>query len=235
MLKNKYFRIGVSLVVALLITFIIYQSTEGSSEIEYQKVVTAKKDILQNEKVDSENLEIEKVPARNIPENTLKNFPKGKIAAVDIFTGQYIIPQILSEKRTVEIKPRHRVYPVPVTLEKAGWINKGDMVDVLWAPKKERNKKNNDIKSEIIVSGVVVDKILNSSGKRIIQKPGVDKIDKEINPKVAELLVSVDQAKRLSGAVNSGVLSLARYKPESEPVEKDGDDSVEDKLPSQKE
>jgi len=208
--KNKYVRMALSLVIALVTAFFIHNSAREASSVEYQQAVIVTKQIKQNEPVNGRNVEVKKVPAENMPESALKEIPDNKRAAQTLYEGQFIIPEMLTESKTIKLQPKHRIYPLPVSLSGAGKIRQGDKVDVYWFDQVEQQ-------SGVIVSGVTVHNALDSKGNKIIDKEET-KIGEEVAPAVVELLVTAEQANRLNLAANNGTFTLGRYNPQSEPV-----------------
>lgn len=208
-MKSKYIRVGISLAVALVVSFIIFSSAREANSVDYTQAVVVTKSIEQNETVDDQNAAVKKVPAAMVPQNALKEIPSGKKAAQNLYPGQFIVPQMICDKKTVEIKPEHRIYSIPVTLSGAGQIKEGDIVDVF--------HYINPGRSELIISGVTVYSVLNADGKKIASR-GETKIGEKVTPSVVELLVTADQANRLNLAVNTGTFTLGKYTAKSEPV-----------------
>jgi len=214
-MNKHYLRLGTSLLIALSASFFIFRGAQGVNKVEYRHAVVVKEIIHQNEEISPASLLTKKAPVDSIPRGALNEFPTGKIAAYNIYPGQYLIPQMLADHKTVVEKPEHRIYPVPVSLSSAGKIMKGDMVDVYWF----FGGENSAARSEQILTGVLINRVLNSAGNEIDKKMLEDnKIGEKATPAVVELLVTAEQANKLNLAVNTGLLSLAKYKPGSESV-----------------
>jgi len=210
-MKNKYVRVGLSLIIALVTGFLIYNAASEASNVEYLQVAIVREQINQNETVSEQNVEIRKVPAESVPGTALKEIPGGKRAIHNLYAGQFIIPQMLSDSETVEAQPEHRIYPVPVNLSGTGAIREGDKVDLFWFDETGRQ-------SGEIVSGVTVHSALDSDGNKIVAKEET-KIGEKITPAVIELLVTAEQANKLNLAVNNGTFTLGKYNAQSQPVQ----------------
>ncbi|MBO8129669.1 MAG: hypothetical protein H0Z39_10840 [Peptococcaceae bacterium] len=221
---RKYVRLLVSLVVAGVITFFLFTTAQGAgNDIEYRSVAVVKAQIKQNELVTSKNIEIKQAPLGMVPENTLDSIPQGKVALVDLYPGQYLLPQMLSNKKTTDVGPRHRIYPIPVDVRSVGQIKKGDLVDILWFPNQETGNGQpvniSNLTSKVVLSGVEIDNILTGDGHPIAERDDAKGLSgSRSEPGILEVLVTVDEALLLNKYANTGHLSTARYMPQSEPV-----------------
>ena len=205
---RKYLRLVAFLFAAVGIS--TYITVSGAEKIERVDVVIIKESVQQNEPLGKNNLEIKKLPATGIPPGAIKEIPTGKVAGTDLYPGQYMLPHMANERPSDVLGPEHRTFPIPVALSNVGLISQGDTVDLFWF--------NESGASQLILSGVTVNSVLDSAGNKLVRQPET-KIGEKMVPAVVELVVTVKQANMLNKAVNTGNFKLARYKPDSKPVD----------------
>ncbi len=217
---NKKIRLIVSFIGAIGLTFFLFTTVQGNSEVKYIEVLKVKSDILLNDPITSENIIKVKTPVNAVPKNILQELPKNKLAAQNLYEGQCLLSQMLSDKKNYELKPEHRIYPIAVKLADVGLIKKGDKVDIFWSNIKKSqsqyssnfSEKLKEGNSEILFSNIEVLNVTNDDATIINEKKA------EEPPAILELRVTYKQALELNEALTTGKLKFARYLPGSEPV-----------------
>ena len=215
MLNKRMVRLGISLVAALVITgFLVITTSER--QVVYKSVVVASQDIDVNTVLTPKILEVRNVPADAVPENALLEIPNKKLAGQKIWKGEYLLTLMVKDDPVALPEPENRIFSIPISIKTTGGIQPGDRVDILLFTADKNNQGNGE--SRLLLSDITIVQILNQNGQVI-----TDKDSKALGtasvPAVAEVLVTADEANLLNAAANTGILSVARYLPESQPVQ----------------
>jgi len=214
-LNKRMVRLGISLVAALVITgFLVITTSER--QVVYKSVVVASQDIDVNTVLTPKILEVRNVPADAVPENALLEIPNKKLAGQKIWKGEYLLTLMVKDDPVALPEPENRIFSIPISIKTTGGIQPGDRVDILLFTADKNNQGNGE--SRLLLSDITIVQILNQNGQVI-----TDKDSKALGtasvPAVAEVLVTADEANLLNAAANTGILSVARYLPESQPVQ----------------
>lgn len=215
MLNKRKVRLGISLVAALVITCLLVIST-SERQVTYQPVVAALQDIETNTNLTTKNLEVRKVPVTAFPEGALTAIPSGKLAGQKIWKGEYLLQPMVKDDPVTQPEPENRIFSIPISVKTVGGIQPGDRVDVFLFAVDKNNQGSGE--SKILLSDIKIVQILNQNGQVITGKESKPLGSGSV-PAVAEVLVTVEQANLLNAAANTGTLSVARYLPESQPVQ----------------
>jgi len=215
LLNKRVIRLGISLVAALLITWVLVIST-SEGQVTVQHAVVALQDIEANTNLTSKNLEVCNVPVTAAPEGVLTAIPNGKLAGQKIWKGEYILHPMIKDDPVTLPEPENRIFSIPISAKTVGGIQPGDRVDVFLFTADKSNLGSGE--SRMLLSGISIVQILNQNGKVITEKES-KALGSGSVPAVAEVLVTADQANLLNAAANTGNLSVARYLPGSQPVQ----------------
>jgi len=128
-LNNRYIRLAISLVVALVVTWFL-ATTAGEKQVAYRSVVVASQDIEANTALTSQNLEVRNVLVTAVPEEVLAAIPSGELAGQKIWKGELLLPPMVKDNPVTLPKPRNRVFSIPINLKTGAGIQPGDRVDV---------------------------------------------------------------------------------------------------------
>lgn len=213
-MRNRYLRLAVSLVAALVVSFLLVVST-GEKQTVHRPVVLVTRDTEPNTPLTAQNLAVKNIPAEAAPAGALASLPAGKVAGQKLWTGEFLLPPMVKDNPVALPVPEHRVFSIPVSLKTTGGVKPGDRVDVLLFSEDKTNHVYGE--SRVILSGITVVDILNQNGQALAGKE--DKVmGSAAVPAVAEVLVTAAQTNLLNAAANTGTIALARYLPDSQPV-----------------
>lgn len=215
-MRGRLVRLLVSLLVAFVAGASLLRQVSGPA-IEYSSVVVATQDIDYHEPISASNVAIKRIVASAVPQGALTEIPNGKIASQKVWAGQILLPGMVKAPATETATPEQRVIAIPVSLETAGGIQAGDRVDVILVT---TDRSTGKAVAETVVANLEVVRLLNQSAVSI--EPGSKdspSSGKALVPAVAELLVTLDDAKVISAALELGKLRLAQYLPHSRPLE----------------
>jgi len=213
-LNNRYVRLAISLAAALVITWFLV-ATLTEKQVAYRPVVVASLDIEANTALTSQNLEVRNVPVTAVPEEVLAAIPSGKLAGQKIWHGELLLPPMVKDNPVTLPEPENRIFSIPINLKTGAGIQPGDRVDVFVFTGDKNSHGGGE--SRLLLSGITVIGILNQSGQVLAGKDS-KALGSAAVPAVVEVLVTTTQANLLNAAANTGILSLARYLPESRPV-----------------
>lgn len=215
MLNRRMIRLGISLVAALVITGLLVMTT-SERQVVYKSVIVASQDIEANSVLTPKILELRNVPATAIPENAMLEIPSGKLAGQKIWEGEYLLQPMVKDDPVALPEPENRIFSIPISIKTTGGIQPGDRVDILLYTADKINQGSGE--SKLLFSDITIVQILNQNGQVIIEKDS-KALGTASVPAVAEVLVTADEANLLNAAANTGTLSVARYLPESQPVQ----------------
>ncbi len=215
MFNKRMIRLGISLVAALVITGLLVMTT-SERQVAYKPVVVASHDIEANTPLSPKILEVRSVPVAAIPENALLEIPSGKLAGQKIWKGEYLLQPMVKDDPVALPEPENRIFSIPISIKTTGGIQPGDRVDILLYTADKINQGSGE--SKLLFSDITIVQILNQNGQVITEKDS-KALGTASVPAVAEVLVTADEANLLNAAANTGTLSVARYLPESQPVQ----------------
>ena len=204
-MKKTAIRLFVAATIAAVLGFFLFGET---SEPKYHKVLVATTDISSNEPLNEDNVAfVELREDAIIVTDYISDIEsiKDKVVTQPILKGHIVSTRVLADKPIEEIKPGHRLYPIPVSVEFLGSARTGDKVDVLYNP-------GDSTRSTVILSNVTIYALVTKDG-HVVNNSNQEKV-----AGVAELLVTVEEAGILFDASETGTLKLVKYLPESRPV-----------------
>lgn len=214
-MRNRTVRLLISVLAAFLAGTSLLKQVAAPT-VEYATVAVATRDIDYHEALSSSNVALRRVVASSVPEGALTEIPAGKIAAQKMWAGQILLPGMISAPGQSATTPEHRVMTIPVSLETVGGIRIGDHVDVILVT---TDRRTGEAVAKTVVTDLEVVGLLNQNAVRIDTSAKDTSNSKAMVPAVAELLVTLDQAKAISAALEMGTLRLVQYLPNSQPPE----------------
>lgn len=208
--RQKMAKIVLSLAIALMATFFVFSAGPiggtADAEIEYTQVLAADSDIVELSAL-NDSLQVVEVPSDLVPGGVINELPEGEqLALHNIYEGQMIHENMYKDREDL-LSEEMRTFPVPITIDMAGMLSARDKVDVIFYDEYEG--------SRVILTEVLVEKILTGDGEAVDDSNGEEN---DSYPAVAELSVSIQDAKTLHMAKITGRLGLAKYYSESQSI-----------------
>ena len=198
-MRKKYIRALIALTVSIICTLFIFNIASKGNKIEYEEILVASKNIKKFETVNSSNTKKVKVPKSEVVENSLKELPEGDIYSVHDIRKNQIIYENFLEESIIKYDNESRSYPLSVTLENIGKINKGDLVDIY-----SILFLNDDSPESIkILSEIKVEAVLNKDGKECSEE--------EYKPSVVLLVLNEEQINSLNEVLVLGDFKIVKH------------------------
>jgi pilus assembly protein CpaB len=216
-----FIALGCGLVASIGISQVVDRGGEKIA-VETEAILVALADIDINAKLDAQNVRLEEWPKAKIPEGALRSLDALKdkgYARQRFYKGEPILDaKLVSDKDGPSIRIPEGKRAIPVKLEQdtvIGLISPGDRVDVLVFVRKS---------NEVPFTGSITilrNCIVFAVGRDI--ERSVDKDGKQVDAKTVSLIVSPEEAERLSIASELGKLRLSLRRPDEGNV--DNEDS----------
>jgi pilus assembly protein CpaB len=208
--KRKTVLIVISLLLATGLTFLQYRYFKSMAESDRKiQVVVAAADIEAGEDITG------RIGLKTIPQSAYVKdmyLPSEKVtgyAKVDISAGSYILKNMVSAGKVpvVEEGMRRITISVNLTSSLAGKIRPGDVVDVGWVPKDQKEV------SKIIAEKVVIFDVVNKMGEDTTKKDEKkNQYEKDSKiPAVVTIIVTPEQAVAIKDYESKGSLFLIGY------------------------
>ncbi|MDN5332125.1 MAG: pilus assembly protein CpaB [Tepidanaerobacteraceae bacterium] len=208
--RRKTTLIAISLILAAGLSFLQYRYFKSLAESDRKiQVIVATSDIEAGESVEA------KLGLKTIPHSAYVKemyLPSEKVtgyAKVDISAGSYILKNMVSAEKVpvVEEGMRRVTIGVNLTSSLAGKIRPGDVVDVGWVPKDQKEA------SKIIAEKVVIFDVVNKMGEDTTKKEEKkNQYEKESKiPAVVTIIVTPEQAVAIKDYETRGSLFLMGY------------------------
>jgi len=208
--KRKTVLIVISLLLATGLTFLQYRYFKSMAESDRKiQVVVAAADIEAGEDITG------RIGLKTIPQSAYVKdmyLPSEKVtgyAKVDISAGSYILKNMVSAEKVPVVQEGMRRVTIGVNLTSslAGKIRPGDVVDVGWVPKDQKEV------SKIIAEKVVIFDVVNKMGEDTTKKDEKkNQYEKESKiPAVVTIIVTPEQAVAIKDYEARGSLFLMGY------------------------
>lgn len=207
-----FIALGCGLVASIGISQVVDRGGEAVA-VETEAILVALSDIDINSKLDAINVRLEEWPKAKIPEGALRSLDALKdkgYARQRFYKGEPILDaKLVSDKDGPSIRIPEGKRAIPVKLEQdtvIGLISPGDRVDVLVFVRKS---------NEIPFTGSITilrNCIVFAVGRDI--ERAVDKDGKQVDAKTVSLIVSPEEAERLSIASELGKMRLSLRRPD---------------------
>lgn len=216
-----FIALGCGLVASIGISQVIDRGGEKIA-VETEAILVALADIDINAKLDAQNVRLEEWPKAKIPEGALRSLDALKdkgYARQRFYKGEPILDaKLVSDKDGPSIRIPEGKRAIPVKLEQdtvIGLISPGDRVDMLVFVRKS---------NEVPFTGSITilrNCIVFAVGRDI--ERAVDKDGKQVDAKTVSLIVSPEEAERVSIASELGKLRLSLRRPDE--VQTENEDS----------
>lgn len=226
-----FIALGCGLVASIGISQVVDRGGEKIA-VETEPILVALTDMDINTKLDALNVKLEEWPKAKIPEGALRSLDALKdkgYARQRFYKGEPILDaKLVSDKDGPSIRIPEGKRAIPVKLEQdtvIGLISPGDRVDVLVFVRKS---------NEIPFTGSITilrNCIVFAVGRDI--ERAVDKDGKQVDAKTVSLIVSPEEAERLSIASELGKMRLSLRRPdESNETTEDSKTTLEELIQS---
>jgi pilus assembly protein CpaB len=213
--RNRLFLIGiVALALGLLVSSIVYNKLGAKNQggpIQGVDVLVASKDLAVGSKINNDDVKFVRIPDGSVPANAMRQktnvLERGVI--LPISAGEFILPSKLAADKAgaglpALIPPGMRAMSVRVNevVSVAGFVLPGTRVDVLLTGK---STGSNDDQTTTVLENVAV----LATGQKLERNSAGD----PENAAVITLLVSPDDAQKLTLASSQGKIQLSLRNP----------------------
>jgi len=192
------------LVASIGVSQVMSRGNQGGPVIEERTVLVTSKDIDIGDKLNAENVRMEKFPVDRVPEGALSDIEEveGQYAGARFYAGEFVVAKRLMAEAQTPVPDGSRVFPIRVSRDYvSNLVKPGDRVDIsLFISQSGRGGSGKMVKT--ILTNVRIYSVndkLNRGGEEDGNVAAVKSIT---------VLVTHEQAERLSLAQEVGKLSL---------------------------